>query len=664
MHLKTPKISILIILFIVSVFTAFSQDAMLPGQYTSTNKKAIKYYQEGKRYYDARQDKRAEELLLKAVEEDKKFMEPHVILAILCLEQNRLKERVYHLTEAIKIAPTFYVENYFFLAETDFELDDFENAKLYYNQFLKFTRINPTQKEEAIFKLKCVDFAVNAKKNPKNIQFKNMGPAINSENFEYFPSITADENYFLFTRRLPCADCPGGKYQEDLFLSKSDNKGEWSGASAIQELSSMGNEGAPSISADGNYMFITMSQEMGGSYMGGLAQGLGSCDIFYTQKVNGRWIKPVNLGPKINSASWESQPSFSSDGKTLYFVRGTPQRNGVVKGIDIYYSVVDADGKFSQAVRLPSNINTDKDEESVFIHPDNQTLYFSSRGHVGMGGSDIFMSKRNADGTWGDPVNLGSPINTSKDENSLLVSPSGRLAYFASERDGGFGGLDLYQFELPESLRPEKITYVKGKVYNAKTKEPLEANFELIDLETQKLVAKSYSQKNGEFLTTLTANKNYLVNVNKEGYLFYSDNFSLKEIQADFNKPFQLDIPLEPIDIGSVVELKNIFFDVNKWDLKPESKAELDKLVAFLSKNPNLKVELGGHTDNTGDKKANVTLSSNRAKAVYDYLITTGKIAAARLQYKGYGDSVPKVANDTPENKAKNRRTEFKVTGK
>lgn len=661
MQFKTNKITILVILFLVSVFSGFSQDALLPGQYTSINKKAIKYFQEGKRYYDNRQDKRAEELLLKAIDEDKKFMEPHVIVAIMCIEQNRLKEAAEHLRKAVEIAPNLFVENYFTLAETEFELNDFENAKMHYTQFLKFQRINPGNKEDAEFKLKCIDFSVNARKNPNNVQFTNAGPSINSTHSEYFPSITADENYLLYTRRLPMGDAE--QFQEDLFLAKADKDG-WGASASVQELSSTGNEGAPSISADGNNMFITISQEMDSRYMGGLVQGYGSCDIFYTQKINGRWIKPVNLGPTVNSSMWESQPSFSSDGKTLYFVRGIRQRTGQITGIDIYYSVIGSDGKFSQATKLPANINTKKDEESVFIHPDNQTLYFSSQGHVGMGGADIFMSKRNPDGTWGDPVNLGYPVNTSKDENSLLVAPSGRLAYFASDREGGFGGLDLYQFEVPDFMRPEKITYVKGKVYNAKTKEPLEANFELIDLETQKLVTKSYSQKSGEFLATLNANKNYLVNVNREGYLFYSDNFSLKEIEADFNKPFQLDIPLEPIDIGSVVELKNIFFDVNKWDLKPESKAELDKLTSFLTKNPNLKVELGGHTDNTGDKKLNTTLSSNRAKAVYDYLITNGKIASARLQYKGYGDTAPKVPNDTPENKAKNRRTEFKVTGK
>ncbi|NBQ47898.1 MAG: hypothetical protein EBU33_05515, partial [Sphingobacteriia bacterium] len=414
----------------------------------------------------------------------------------------------------------------------------------------------------------------------------------------------------------------------------------------------------------GNYMFITMSQEMGGGYMGGNAKGYGSCDIFYTQKINGRWTKPVNLGPSINSAQWESQPSFSSDGKTLYFVRGNPLRNGTVKNIDIFYSVVEADGKFGTAQRLPENINSKDEEESVFIHPDNQTLYFSSRGHVGMGGADIFMSRRKADGNWGDPVNLGFPVNSADDENSLLVSPSGRMAYFASDREGGVGGLDLYEFELPAQLKPEAITYVKGSVYHAQTRQPLEASFELIDLDSQKLLTRSYSQKNGEFLVTLTATKNYLVNVSREGFLFYSDNFILRDLKTDFNKPFVLNIPLEPIDTGSTVELKNVFFDVNKSELRPESCTELDKLVAFLLKNPNLKIELGGHTDNTGDKKANQLLSENRAKAVQQYLVSAGKIGVERLSYKGYGDSRPKVPNDTAENKAKNRRTEFKVTAK
>jgi outer membrane protein OmpA-like peptidoglycan-associated protein len=262
-------------------------------------------------------------------------------------------------------------------------------------------------------------------------------------------------------------------------------------------------------------------------------------------------------------------------------------------------------------------------EESVFIHPDNQTLYFSSEGHPGMGGLDIFVSKKQADGSWGKAINLGYPINTFVDENSLLVDANGKLAYFASEREGGFGGLDIYQFELPESVRPEKITYVKGLTYNAKTKIPVDASFELIDLETQQSVTSAYSNSAGEFLVTLNSNHNYLVNVSKPGFLFYSDNFSLKDKVADYNKPYQLQIPLQPIDTG-IIELKNIFFDVNKWDLKAESKAELQKIIAFLKANPTLKVEFSGHTDNSGDKVFNKTLSNNRAKAIYDYVIEKG----------------------------------------
>jgi outer membrane protein OmpA-like peptidoglycan-associated protein len=408
--------------------------------------------------------------------------------------------------------------------------------------------------------------------------------------------------------------------------------------------------------------FVSCANEFG-EYGSPDRQGFGSCDIFYAQKIDGHWTKARNAGPAINTGNWETQPSFSSDGKTLYFIRGINSRGGI-KDQDIYASTIGEDGKFAPAVKLSTVVNTPDKEESVFIHPDNQTLYFASAGHVGLGQLDIFMTKKRSDGEWGKPVNLGYPINTYNDDISLLVDPGGKLAFFASNRDKGEGGMDIYQFELPEEFQPEKITYVKGKVYNARTKEPLEASFELIDLHTQNLVTRSFSQRNGEFLVTLTAKKNYLVNVSRPGFLFYSDNFSLADGNVSIDKPFLLDIPLEPIDTGSVVELKNVFFDVNKWDLKPESKAELDKLTNFLQRNPGIRIELSGHTDNTGDKKANLILSANRAKAVYDYLVDTGKINAARLSYRGFGDTRPKVPNDSPENKAKNRRTEFKVTAK
>ena len=658
MSLKA-KITVLFCFGLIPFY--FSQGPMPPGQYTSTNKKAVKHLEEGRKAFETKKDDQAEKSFLKALEEDPHFIEAALGVANLYQVTNRHPEAITYFKKAVAINPKFFPNSFYFLSLSQLATGQYQDAKDNLEIFLKFERINPATRENAQSFLANATFGAEAIKHPKPYEPINVGEGINTSMNEYFPAVTADGNRFLFTRGLTDPQRPG--YENEDFFMSVKQQDVWQMAQPIREINSLGNEGAPSLSADGTILFFASCSDEFGDYGAQDRKGYGSCDIFYAQKVNGRWTAPRNAGPAINTNHWETQPSFSSDGKTLYFIRGLINR-GNIKEQDIYMSTIGDDGKFSPAVKTSSNVNTPGKEESVFIHPDNQTLYYSSDGHPGMGGLDIFMSRRQANGEWGPAINLGYPLNTFGDEGSLLVYPSGKLAFFHSDRKGGFGGLDIYQFELPEDVRPQKITFVKGKVYNAKTKEPLEANFELVDLETQQLVTRSYSQKNGEFLVTLTSNKNYLVNVNKESYLFYSDNFSLKDKEANFNKPFLLDIPLEPIDTGNVVELKNIFFDVNKWDLKPESKAELDKLVSFLVKNASIRIELSGHTDNTGDKKANVTLSSNRAKSVYDYLVTTGKINAGRLTYKGYGDSKPKVPNDSPENKAINRRTEFKVIGK
>jgi len=275
-----------------------------------------------------------------------------------------------------------------------------------------------------------------------------------------------------------------------------------------------------------------------------------------------------------------------------------------------------------------------------------------------MGGLDIFMSRRKANGEWGEAINLGYPINTFSDENSLLVSRDGKLAYFASDRQGGQGGLDIYSFELYETAQPGKTIYVKGKVFDAVTKAPLSADIDVVDLKTGSSVMKSVSNKKGEFLICLPVNINYAFNTSRPGYLFYSQNYSLVE-NKDY-QPIAVNIPLSPITKDSSVILRNVFFETNKFDLKEESKSELNKLVDFLTKNPTLKIELSGHTDNMGDKKLNQVLSENRARSVSEYL-AANSIAKERLTYKGYGDTRPVVANDTEEHRQMNRRTEFKV---
>jgi outer membrane protein OmpA-like peptidoglycan-associated protein len=636
----------------------FSQSGLPPGTYTSTNKKAIKYFEESKKMFQIRKDGEAEKLIKKAIEEDPQFIEAYSAYADFLMGNNRIKEAIPNYEKAIQINPKVFIDNNFYLGGAYLHEALYDKAIPCFETILKTERINPNLKDEAARFLKNAKFGSVAIKNPQPFKPENVGPGINTREYEYFPAITADGNTFLFTRNIREGEGVDAPRQEDFYVSKKVNN-VWQTANPITSVNTPGNEGAPSLSADGEIMFFASCMEMSGDYGSSERKGYGSCDIFYAQKINGKWSKPRNAGSTINTKNWETQPSFSSDGKTLYFVRGIVGREGI-KNPDIYSSTIGEDGKFSEPVRLSDNVNTPQDEESVFIHPDNQTLYFSSEGHPGMGGLDIFMSKRNADGSWGKAINLGYPINTFSDENSLLVDANGKLAYFASEREGGYGGLDIYQFELPENMRPEKITYVKGHTFNAKTKDPLEATIDLIDLETQLSVTSAYSNSVGEFLITLTSNHNYLVNVSKPGFLFYSDNFSLKDKVADY----LLQIPLQPIDTGYTIELKNVFFDVNKWELKPESKAELEKVVAFLKLNPTLKIEFGGHTDNSGDKVFNKTLSTNRAKAVFDYVTIKGGIIATRITYKGYGDTKPKAPNDTPENKAKNRRTELKVLAK
>ena len=650
-----------ILIFIIACFKILAQESLPPGVYTTQNKKAIKKHEEGRKYFESKNDKEAEKSYLKAIEIDPNFSEPYIALGYLYADHAEYKKAIAQFEKVTELSPKLFVNCFYDLGGLCLMTGEYEKAKNAYESFLSFERINPSFKEKSQHFLKCAEFGIQAIRNPKPFTPINLGASINSVDYEYFPAITSDGMTLLFTRNLRYG--AGGDSQEDFFVSDKKN-GEWEPSKSVPVINSSWNEGAPSLSSDGNYLFYTACMDpFTGFYGNEKRKGFGSCDIFFSQKNQGRWTEPINIGPPVNSSNWESQPSFSSDGKTLYFIRGFMNKDNE-KEQDIYMSMVGSDGRFGDPVKLGPNVNSTGKEESVFIHPDNNTLYFSSNGHVGMGGLDIFMSKRKADGSWGPAINLGYPINTHKDENSLLVDPSGQVAYFASDREGGYGGLDIYKFDLPSEFKPEVITYVKGKVFDAKTQQGLSSEFELIDLETQKKVLDATSNAEGNFLVTLNADHNYLLNVSKQGYLFYSDNFSLKEIRADFNKPFLLNVPLQKIDTGNVIELKNIFFDVNKSDLKPESVAELNKIINFLTKNPKLKIEIGGHTDNTGERKSNLALSNDRAKAVHDFLILKGNIDKNRLTFRGYADLKPKKQNDSAENRAQNRRTEMKIISK
>lgn len=621
---------------------------------SSTNSKAIKLYEKAVGLYQSRKDADAKETALQAIEKDPNFTEPYLLLATIYEDARKPELAIEEYKKIFVLNSRAFPNAYFNCGMHELRMGRYSDAKTHLEKFLSFGQANPDSRANAEKGIADCNFTAEAMKRPVPFDPVNLGKSINSPDDEYFPSITADDQTIIYTRDIKDAEAMSG-HQEDFYISDKVD-GKWNEAYNMGvPVNTHQNEGAPSLSADGQTLILVASAGIDG--YGPNRKGFGSCDIFYSIRTGNQWSQPRNVNPPINTKNWETQPSFSSDGKTLYFIRGMETRGGV-KDQDIYMSQISDQG-WSTPVKLSDKVNTPGKEESVFIHPDNSTLYFASDGHPGMGGTDLYMSRRQANGEWGPAMNLGFPINTYNDENSLLVGPNGDIAYYASDKEGGFGGMDLYSFELYEGARPEKITYVKGKVYDSKTRKPLAASFELIDLKTSGTIVESQSNAaNGEFLLTLPINRDYALNVSKSAYVFYSENFSLKGI--DVSQPFAMDIPLQPIDTGVTVELKNIFFETAKFDLKDESKVELKKLVSFLILNSTLKIEISGHTDNVGDKKLNQVLSQNRAKAVYDHLVNNA-LPKDRLVYKGYGDTKPKVANDTDENRAKNRRTEFKV---
>lgn len=645
-----------IITQLASIFLLINCTIAQQAPLSSTNKKAIKLFEEGRGYYDSRNNKLAELSFLEALQKDPNFVEAELLLAYVYTETNQFEKAIEHYSKSIDINPNFFPESYPSLGGLQLKLGRYEEALANFKKYLTLTNSKQMMKPLAEDGIRDCEFAIEALKNPVPFNPINLGKGVNSELPEYFPALSVDGKTLLYTRRLNDKSTSTG-FNEDFYVSYFDGN-NWKTGINLSGVNSPNNEGAPTLSANGQFLIFTICADPYEGY-GANKKGFGSCDLFYSFKSGNNWSFPRNLEEPVNSRNWETQPSFSADGKTLYFIRGVGR--GQQRQQDIYMSELSADGEWSKPIPLSDVINTKSSEESVFIHPDGKTLYFSSDGHPGMGGLDIFMSKKDENGNWSTPLNLGYPINTHNDENSLLVTADGKIAYFASDRKGGLGDLDIYGFELPFQFQPEKVTYLKGIVYDATSNQKLSAKFELIDLETGNVVVTSFSdEKTGEYLVCLPSNHNYALNVAKNDYLFYSENFTLK--QTENLEPFQKDVPLDKIEVGKSVVLKNIFFETAKFDLKPTSKTELNKLIAFLNANPKLTIEIGGHTDNVGKPKDNQFLSENRAKSVKNYLVENG-IEPNRLSTKGYGDTTPIATNETETGRAENRRTEFKVIG-
>jgi flagellar motor protein MotB len=605
---------------------------------TDLPKKAIIKFNEAYNAYLYGQFDEAEKLYNQLIKKYPNFIDAYDGLAKMYQSQKRDRQAINMYRHILTMDQKHYYATYE-LGNLYHRNKQIDSAKHFYNSFL---RINGSSKDENVDrvrrKLDNLTFTEEALRNPVNIEPINMGDKINNQLEQYSPALTIDESTLFYTFRDPNVQ------NEDLYYSTKKD-GEWSvGKNIGPPINTIENEGAFSVSSDGNYIFFTSCSRPG---------GVGQCDIWLTMNKNGIWTDPGNLGKPVNSKHWESQPSIAANGKELFF---TSDRPGGFGGTDIWV-VAFGDEGWEEPVNLGPTINTSGDEQFPFIHSDGVTLYFSSEGHPGLGKSDLFVTHRKPDQSWETPLNLGYPINSFGEDWNLIVARDGKTAYYSSNnKKDGRGGMDLYSFELPEEKRALKVSYVKGTIRDADTKKPLGAGVTLTPLNNSEPTFVYAPDKTGVFIVALVADTKYALSIKKPGYLFHSEHFDMPNVDTD--EPFELFIDLKKVEVGNGIVLKNLFFDTDKYELKPESESELNRLHEFLVNNPTIIIEISGHTDNVGSSAHNQTLSQNRSKAVYNYLIDKG-IDASKLSFKGYGDTHPIASNDTEIGRAKNRRTEF-----
>ncbi|GAC1450687.1 MAG: hypothetical protein NVSMB7_13080 [Chitinophagaceae bacterium] len=629
-------------IFSILVFSVIHAQLYNPEK---VNKKAAALYSQALQLATDGNFKEGIRLLQRAVHIDNNFLDAYLSIAGMYGELKNYDSAIINYEKGHAI-DSLYFKDYNLPYSINLAGKGlFEKALDAVNEFNAIANLNETSRKAGDYRKRCYQFAIDYKKNTAGSNYKfepvNLGDSINTSVSEYFPALTIDSKQLIFTRRVR-------NVNEDFFETNNKNS-SWSLAKPLQgNINTNYNEGAQSISQDGQWLIFTGCN---------FQEGYGSCDLYISYLTPDGWSAAENMGNLINTDQWESAPSLSPDKRDLFFAS---RRAGGYGGSDIYVSHLLTNGHWSEPENMGPVINTIGDESCPFIHADNQTLYFTSNGHQGYGGDDLFIVRKGPKGSWSQPKNLGYPINTIENEGSLVITADGSTAYYASDRSDTRGGLDLYTFNLRSDIQPIRTLWVKGKVFDKKTTRGLPSAVELTDLATKEIISKVQTDETGNYLITLPVGKDYAFNVNRRGYLFFSDNFPLSRNLPD--STYHIDIPLQPLEANATIILKNIFFDVNKYELKTASQVELDNVVRLLKENPTLKIQINGHTDNAGKPSDNITLSNNRAKAVVDY-ITSTDIDAKRLSYQGFGDKLPLADNKTEEGRAKNRRTELKVVG-
>lgn len=635
---------ICVFIFCLCSITTFCQVNL-----STKSKRAIEMYTEADNYRVRGQYEQAINLLNQAIQKDKNFIEAYYRLGLVYFSMKRFPEAVSNFQKGLSLTSDIKKQKviWFDLGEAYLNMGEYEKALQILSDFLKAEVQNKAKIDRARKLMDNASFALENRKHAARLNQRVLSDTVNCFVMQYFPVLTADQQELIFTRRTGYSD----EYDEDLVVSRKNKAGQWTKPVSVSDnINTLFNEGTCTISADGRKLIFTSCEIPG---------GLGSCDLYESRKIGDRWTKPVNLGPNVNSRDWESQPTLSADGRTLYFVS---ERPGGFGRRDIWYTELTSDGKWLKAVNAGRQINTQYEEISPFIHANNRTLYFATNGLTGFGGFDIFYVEKSGPGSWSQPRNIGAPINNHEDQFSLFITADGSKGYYSNEEksQNGYSASRLYVVDVPEDQQERlKSNYVRGTVRDKDTKQVLKASIELINLANDQVESLVESDSlSGDYLIVLTQGSEYALFVNKRGYLFKSLNFNYSQVRDV--EPVILDIELEKAREGSVSVLKNIFFDVDKYDLQDKSKTELQKLIRFLHENESIRIEISGHTDNTGSASYNRDLSDKRARAVYNFLVKNG-ITPERMVTKGRGPDEPIATNDTEEGRQLNRRIEFRI---
>jgi len=582
----------------------------------------------------------------KAVKKSPNYALAWFLLAQTHRDLSRDSIAIIELKRALYIDDSLYKKGWLELAELLWMSGDYDSGITALDMVVKKHR----ELKQYRWVRAGLEFSVMAVKSPMLLSvITPLQGDVNSVRPEYFPSMELSGKKMVFTRLVPSRNNPMG---QEEFFSSSLIDGVWREVFPLKGINTLFNEGASSISGNGKTLIFTSCATPRDGF--GDRVGAGSCDLFesHYDTQSGFWSLGENIGAP-NSNSWESQPTLSSDGNFLVFARALHVRG---KGSDLFGAIRGKDRVWGKPFPLPGKINTPYEEESPFLHPDGQTIYFSSNGHPGLGGLDVFVSRKQSNGEWGKPENLGYPLNTHNDENSLMVEPDGVFAIFASDRSNPAGDLDLLRVELPPEARPISVNVLSGTVVDNLSGNPLVASVNLVDITTGSVLTSVKTSLEG-FILPLPVNGRYSFEVSCEGYMFnIAEMFTIDSP----NKSLHVEVRLMKIDSGTTLSLRDVRFNSGSAVLEFGYQTDLVLLASWLSSNLTTSVEIIGHTDNIGSAPANLQLSEDRAEAVVNFLLTSG-ISADRLSSSGRGDQVPISTNATLEGKALNRRVEIVV---